>query len=358
MRYIFANNVVQQLTIDVVANDIYLTVDNGATFPIPVVGEEAFYATLQSPGGGVVEIVLVTARNGDVLTVQRGADSTGPRPWLVGDTISMRTTSANLKDFYDANYPVTGGNLQGRMFLALDPTVQNEAATKNYVDLRTAGVFATHSEIDSFTPPVDKAVSADGLRSITAGQLNTLATATKTGLIPAINELKSLVSGGLSGSVFWGVFDASAGIITWNPGSGQSGNTLPAPAPNNAGRYLIASLGGDVPPGGAPAGTYYPGDWLISDGGSVWYHLVTGTTGTINASSVIVSPTVAGQDNVQSALQVIQTNSVNYLQVTGGAMTAGGNILFTVSAAKTTRLDGVDPKLSAIERFVIAAGTY
>ena len=79
-----------------------------------------------------------------MLTVQRGADSTAARPWIVGDTVSMRTTAANLKDFYDANYPITGGNLQGRMFLALDPTVQNEAATKNYVDLRTANVFATH----------------------------------------------------------------------------------------------------------------------------------------------------------------------------------------------------------------------
>ena len=358
MKLLFTNNVVQSLTIAVAANDIYLTVDNGAVFPTPAVTIEGFYATLQNPGGGAVEIVLCTARNGNVLTVQRGADSTAARPWIVGDTISMRATSANFRDFYDANYPITGGNLQGRMYLPLDPTVQNEAATKNYVDLRTAGVFASHSEIDASVPPVDKAVSADGLRFVTAGQLSSLATATKSGLIPAINELKALVQGGLSGSTFWGVFDASTGFITWNPSSGQIGNSLPSPAPSNEGSYVICSVGGSVPPGGAPAGAYYPGDWLISDGSTQWYHLVTGTTGTINASSVVVNPAVAGQTNVQAALTTIYTASVNYLQVTGGSMTATGNITFTASAAKATRLEGIDPKLSAIDHFVIAAGTF
>ena len=358
MKLLFTNNVVQSLVIPAAANDIYLTVDNGAVFPTPASGFEGFYATLQSPGGGAVEIVLCTARNGNVLTVQRGADSTGARPWIVGDTISMRTTSANLRDFYDANYPITGGNLQGRMFLALDPTVQNEAATKNYVDLRTAGVFASRQEIDSASPPVDKAVSADGLRSITAGQLNTLATATKSGLIPAINELKALVQGGLSGSTFWGVFDASTGFITWNPSSGQAGNSLPAAAPANEGCYVICSIGGSTPPVGAPPGTYYPGDWLISDGASTWYHLVTGTTGTINAVSVVVNPAIAGQTNVQAALSTIYTASANYLQVTGGTMTATGNIAFTASAAKATRLDGVNAAMSAIDHFSIDMGIY
>jgi hypothetical protein len=357
MRFIFANNVVQSLTIAAAATDIYLTVDNGAAFPTPAI-DEGFYATLQNPGGGAVEIILVTARNGNVLSVQRGADSTAARPWIVGDTLSMRTTAGNLKDFYDANYPVTGGNLQGRMFLPLDPTVQNEAATKNYVDTMTAHVFATHGDIDSSTPPPDKAVSAEGLRFITGGQLSSLATATKAALIPAINELNSLITGGLSGSVFWGVFDASTGVITWNPSSGQAGGSLPAPAPSNLGHYVICSVGGSVAPGGAPAGAYYPGDWLISDGATQWYHLVTGTTGSINATNVVVNPPVGGQTNVQAALTTIQANSANFLQVTGGTMTAAGNIVFTKSAAKATRLDGVDPTLSAIDHFVIAAGTY
>ena len=356
-KYIFANNVIATLTIAAAVNDIYLTVDDGSIFPLPE-ADEQFNVTLQDPGGGPVEICICTSRAANVLTVQRGADSSAGRGWVIGTTVSMRTTAANLKDFYDANYPITGGNLQGRMFLALDPTVQNEAATKNYVDLRTAGVFATYADIDGVNPPVDKAISADGLRFITAGQLNTLATASKNGLIPAINELKALVSGGLSGSVFWGVFDASTGSITWNPGSGQSGNALPAPAPSNAGHYLICSVGGATPPTNAIAGTYYPGDWLISDGLTQWYHLVTGTTGTINASSVVVNPAIAGQTDVQAALSTIYNASANFLQVTGGTMTAAGNIVFTPSAAKATRLDGVNSALSVIDHFTIDAGVF
>ena len=73
---------------------------------------------------------------------------------------------------------------------------------------------------------------------------------------------------------------------------------------------------------------------------------------------MVVSPTVAGQADVQSALTVIQGNAANALPVTGGSMTAAGNITFIKSAAKATRLDGVDPTLSAIDHFVIAAGVY
>ena len=358
MRYIFANNVIASLSIAAAPNDIYLTVDNGSIFPTPAPGSTAFYATLQSPAGGAVEVVLCTARNGNVLTVQRGADSTAGLPWIVGDTISMRTTAANLKDFYDAAYPITGGNLQGRMWLALDPTDQNEAATKNYVDQRTAAVFATNAEIDSPSPPVDKAVAAAGMRSVIGGTLGSLSTATKAGVIPAINELRSLVAGGLAGSVFWGVFDATTGFITWNPSSGQSGNTLPAPSPSNIGHYLICSTGGALPPVGGPIGTYYPGDWLISDGATAWYHLITGTTGTVNASSVVVTPPVNGHSDVQSALAAAAANAANFLQVTGGTMTAAGNIRFTVAAAKTVRIDGTDPLLSVIDHFTLDAGVF
>ena len=357
-KYIFANNVIATITIAVSIADQYLTVDNGAIFPTPVLGSEQFNVTLQDPAGGAVEICTCTARAANVLTVQRGADSTGARGWPVGTTCSMRTTAANLKDFYDASYPITGGNLQGRLFLPLDPTIQNEAATKNYVDTRTAGVFASDAEIDSTAPPNDKAVAAAGLRSITGGQLSTLATAVKSGLIPAINELKSLIQGGLEGSVFWGIFDASAGTITWNPSSGQSGNNLPTPAPSNEGCYVICSVGGTNKPGNAPPGTYYPGDWLISDGSTQWYHLVTGTTGSITANNVVVNPAVAGQTDVQAALTVMQQNSLNYLQVTGGTMTAGGNITFTASVAKATRLDGANPALSVIDHFSIDAGVF
>jgi hypothetical protein len=356
MKFLFANNVIATLVVQAQAADNAITVDNGAVFPSPALNLEAFYVTLQSPSGGGVEICLCTGRNGNVLTVQRGADATSPRGWAVGDTVSMRTTAANLRDFYAANYPITGGNLQGRLFLPLDPSVQNEAATKNYVDAKTANLIASNGEIDSLSPPDTKVVSAAGLRSITGGQLNSLATQTKTGLIPSINELRSLVSGAVSGSVFWGVFDASNSTITWNPGSGQTGNALPAPSASNIGRYLICSNGGASPPTGASAGTYYPGDWVISDGASVWYHLQTGTSTSVSASNVSVAPPVGGQADVQSALAAIYNGSAGYLPLTGGTMT--GELIFAASGGKTIKLEGSDPLTSAIEHFSIDAGAF
>jgi hypothetical protein len=86
--------------------------------------------------------------------------------------------------------------------------------------------------------------------------------------------------------------------------------------------------------------------------------LATGTDGTIQASTVVVSPPVAGQNNVQAALTTINGNAANFLQLTGGVMAAGGNIGFTVPTVKATRLDGADPLLSVIDHFGIDAGVF
>ena len=76
MKYLFANNVVASLTVGVSYSDTYLTVDNGAIFPTPNVGVEGFHVTLQSPGGGPLEICLCTARAAHLLTLWRVADGT------------------------------------------------------------------------------------------------------------------------------------------------------------------------------------------------------------------------------------------------------------------------------------------
>jgi hypothetical protein len=114
---------------------------------------------------------------------------------------------------------------------------------------------------------------------------------------------------------FVGSFDAAAGTITWTTGTG-AGNALPAAAAGNAGWYLICDTAGATPPGGAPAGSYDQGDWLLSGGATpAWNHLDFGGTAVTNASDVGVSPAVGGASgtDVQTALENLEAAQADFV---------------------------------------------
>ena len=71
-----------------------LTAGTGAAFPT-LAGTDSFFATIVS-AGGLLEIVNVTARAGDVLTVARGAEGTIPQSFNPGSLVELRVTVGNL----------------------------------------------------------------------------------------------------------------------------------------------------------------------------------------------------------------------------------------------------------------------
>ena len=73
---------------------LQLTSGTGATFPTLSAGE-TFFATLVS-SDSTFEIVSVTARTGDVLTVVRAAESTTAKTFNTGSLVELRVTVGNL----------------------------------------------------------------------------------------------------------------------------------------------------------------------------------------------------------------------------------------------------------------------
>jgi hypothetical protein len=71
-----------------------LTTGTGANFP-DIGGSESFFATIVSTDG-TYEIVNVTARVGDVLTIARGAESTSPLSFNPGSLVELRVTVGNI----------------------------------------------------------------------------------------------------------------------------------------------------------------------------------------------------------------------------------------------------------------------
>ena len=173
---------------------------------------------------------------------------------------------------------------------------------------RTPPLAAT-ADIDGVSPSQTQVVPSSGLRYIIGGQLASLQTTAKNGLIQAINENTSRVNAVSSGVLLWGTFNATTGVITWSTQSGQSGNSMPAATTPMTGKFIACAVGGSTPPGSAPAGAYAAGDQLLCDG-TRWTHIFI-NTGTVFATNVTVTPTVLGASNVQTALSALQTYADN-----------------------------------------------
>lgn len=92
------NNAYGVLLLSITASDTSITLQTGegASFPSLSSGEY-FYATLIDVSQNL-EIVKVTARTGDVLTVVRGQEGTTARVYVVGDRIEQRITAALLNE--------------------------------------------------------------------------------------------------------------------------------------------------------------------------------------------------------------------------------------------------------------------
>ena len=92
---LFTNNAVStiaaNLGIGVLTIDV--AVGEGALFPV-LAGGDWFNATIES--GANKEIIKVTARATDTLTIERAQEGTSDQSWTLGDTIELRLTNAWL----------------------------------------------------------------------------------------------------------------------------------------------------------------------------------------------------------------------------------------------------------------------
>ncbi|HBK3102617.1 TPA: hypothetical protein ACQIYV_002694 [Escherichia coli] len=113
-----ANNAQTVLAAGISSTATSLTVSTGTgtLFPSPVAGTSFFKLTIiDAATGTLTEIIHVTARNGDVFTIQRGQEGTVPRAWSANDIAANMMTAGTLSYIL--------GNFQ-----PLDPTLTALAA--------------------------------------------------------------------------------------------------------------------------------------------------------------------------------------------------------------------------------------
>ncbi len=94
---LYTNNATAALAAGISAGDTSIVLTSGAPFPSPT-GGDFFYLTIDS--GGAIEIVKVTARSGDTLTIQRAQQGTTAVAFSAGTPVALRVTAAGFSDIY------------------------------------------------------------------------------------------------------------------------------------------------------------------------------------------------------------------------------------------------------------------
>src|SRR5665213_382052 len=100
---VFSNNAQTTLATPLSSGSTSLavTAGTGSLFPA-LTGGNWFVGTLQHVVSGAVtaqEIVKVTARSGDTMTIARGQENTTPLSWSAGDFFSLLPTAGGLSQF-------------------------------------------------------------------------------------------------------------------------------------------------------------------------------------------------------------------------------------------------------------------
>jgi hypothetical protein len=94
----FANNAASTLAAGIASGAASLTLatGQGALFPTLGTGDYTYATIIAANNPASFEIVKVTARSGDVLTITRAQEGTTAAAWVTGDKVELRLTSAML----------------------------------------------------------------------------------------------------------------------------------------------------------------------------------------------------------------------------------------------------------------------
>jgi hypothetical protein len=155
-----ANNVSGFLNTAITASDtgIVLQSGNGASFPALGAGEY-FYATLVSTGN-TLEIVKVTARVGDTMTVVRAQEGTSAAGFAAGSRLEQRVTAQSVRDAVQDNYrstpsPSTGTGTQTVFSVASPPVA---VFVNGVYQNRNTYTYASGAVTFSQAPPVTSTI--------------------------------------------------------------------------------------------------------------------------------------------------------------------------------------------------------
>lgn len=261
-----ANNASGRLAANITASEttIILQAGNGATFP-SLSGNDWFPATLVR-ADSTFEIVRVTARNGDILTVVRGQEGTQPISFLIGDRAELRLTEGALNQF-TLDRSVTVGTTPGTVAAGNDIRIVGAVQkAQNLNDIPNKAAARTNIGLGNVNNTADKD------KPVSDATAAAIARASPAGLICMWSGSVSAVPDG------WALCD------------GQNGT------PDLRNRFVVAAGGsysvGSTGDGSIPSHTHGAGTLAAASAGA---HTHTGTASSAGAHSHTASTNNTGE---------------------------------------------------------------
>ena len=116
------NNAFGTISAGISTSDTTIALDSGQGARFPALGSgDYFYGTLVDTSNNI-EVVKVTARSTDSLTVTRAQDNTTARAFAIGDRFELRPTAALFEDTADIDLNVPAQSSHSGKFLTTDGT--------------------------------------------------------------------------------------------------------------------------------------------------------------------------------------------------------------------------------------------
>lgn len=210
MKQLFVNNVATALVGDLAAGDGVLTVANGAALPTPAAGE-FFLLTLilLDTNGNEVdwEIIKVTARSGNTLTIDRHQEGTSAREWLDGTLVEARLTAGGMNGKEDV---IPAGT--AAQFWCGDKTWKDLAAA-----VRTTVLTGLSTATATVVVAADSVLTAIGKLQ---GQINSLSTGKLDANTNAVSATKLATARTINGAAFDGTANITVADATKLPLAG------------------------------------------------------------------------------------------------------------------------------------------
>ncbi|EIX0016974.1 hypothetical protein MGZ19_003593, partial [Escherichia coli] len=280
-----ANNAQTVLAAGISSTATSLTVNagTGTLFPSPVAGTSFFKLTIiDAATGSLTEIVHVTARNGDVFTIQRGQEGTVPRSWSANDIVANMMTAGTLSYILGSFQP-------------LDPTLTALAAlvgVANKLPYFNGGDTAALTDLTQVgrdiigKTDIAAVLQYLGLGDVNSGRLLNVQVFTSSGLYtPTPGTKKAIVE--VQGAGGAGAGTNSPATMCAASGSGTSGAYAKAIIDNPTPQQVTVGSGGkggvDNPAGNGNAGGQSSFGSLVTAIGGLGGEAMTAGTGVWSA---------------------------------------------------------------------------
>jgi len=175
------NNGYATISAGITSTDTTITLDSGQGARFPTLGSgDFFFGTLVDTSNNI-EIVKVTARSSDSMTVVRGQDNTTARAFAIGDRFELRPTAALFESIpYDNNTTSTGS-----LALPVGTTAQQPSASTTKGHIR----FDDDNDVIYYSDGVSWIKISSAVPTLTSVTGNLFAGATSTLTLAGSNFL-------------------------------------------------------------------------------------------------------------------------------------------------------------------------